>query len=213
MINGASGQVYGGGRRHALEELNKQSCITPLYCVHTRDSLDEIVLRRARLVNIDLAHAEMPRADLRHAFLVGANFKDATLARAHLERAKLTESQFTDAHMFRAHLSHAVAEAARFEGAELEHADLTSADFRYADLEATTLTGADLTGANFICAVNLSVAQIKSARHWETAIYSRAIAAELLPTRVKESRHAACSDPSRAAIDGKSGRLLGVLLG
>jgi Pentapeptide repeats (8 copies) len=92
---------------------------------------------------INLAHAELTRANLvvahlEHANLTGAHLEHAYLAHAYLEHADLTG----------AHLEHADLTVADLTSADLTSAHLTSADLTAAHLRSADLTSAHLTGAN-----------------------------------------------------------------
>ena len=103
-------------------------------------------LKRTNLKGINLNNTNLPgayliAADLEGAYLIGTNFSGAGLSAADLSGANLI--------------------AADLEGAYLIGTNFSGAVFDFADIR-----GADLEGAK-----NLTPAQIKAAKNWQTAHY------------------------------------------
>ncbi len=100
------------------------------------DLYDKVILRKAKLININLSNSNLSKADLSEADLTGSNLNNAFLWKANLTNANLSNTN-----LFYANL----------EAANLRNAILTSTD-----LSCTDLIGADLTGTNIEAALNLA---------------------------------------------------------
>jgi uncharacterized protein YjbI with pentapeptide repeats len=111
---------------------------------------------------VDLANANIPKADLHEANLIsanlrGANLGGANLISANLRGANLINANLSDANLIDANLT-----------ANLSDANLSGADLRYANLTSNlsdaNLSGADLRGANlnnaYLGSANLSGAHL-----------------------------------------------------
>ncbi|MBW4421896.1 MAG: pentapeptide repeat-containing protein [Myxacorys californica WJT36-NPBG1] len=109
---------------------------------------------RLNLIEINLCGAELRNANLNYALLLKTN-----LSRAYLVHANLRE----------ANLSQAILSESTLESAVLQQARLINAN----------LSGANLAKADLRGAIGLTVAQVKSAKHWEDAIYDDAFRAKL----------------------------------
>jgi uncharacterized protein YjbI with pentapeptide repeats len=178
VINTAQGQPGLGGRKEALEYLNKETSLwyTPS-CKQKQnnDCLVGIKIEEANLNGISLEGANLKSSEFRETSFRAAILKEATFDQANLEKARfkganLEGAVFKDTNLKGAvftELTKEVAEEAtktnlkgtRFEGANLTGADLTGANLEgavfknFTDTDKnkiinTNLTGANLTGAN-----------------------------------------------------------------
>ncbi|MEL7313753.1 MAG: pentapeptide repeat-containing protein [Cyanobacteria bacterium J06559_3] len=86
-----------------------------------------------------------------------------------LERIAQDSLRFWKANLAQANLSKTHLSCAVLEEANLSHADLTDA----------ILYGADLQKTNLESAIDLTVAQIKSAKNWRTAVYNQTFLTQL----------------------------------
>ena len=132
VITVSQGTRGGGGRKDALEDLNKDD--VSLAGV----DISEAYLPKLNLPGAQLADANLARVDLRHANLTGADLEHANLAKAYLQGAKLAEADLTYANL---------AEATLWD-ANLAEADLMGADLAGAHLQHANLAGAHLGRAN-----------------------------------------------------------------
>ncbi|AFY36884.1 pentapeptide repeat protein [[Leptolyngbya] sp. PCC 7376] len=128
VINSAVGQVHGGGRTDALEDLNENN---------------------VSLLGINLQNAHIPGVNLKEAYLVNANLKDADLSWANLERTLLWDANLEGADLVKANLQEAGLVNANLEKANLMLASLEEAYLMSANLEKTDFISANLEGANF----------------------------------------------------------------
>jgi uncharacterized protein YjbI with pentapeptide repeats len=111
-------------------------------------------LARANLTGADMtganiAGADLTDADLARAIFTDANLSDSIFTDANLRGAHLTDAHLTDANLTRANLTRANLERANLTRANLERANLHGATLRAARLTAARLTGALLLGADF----------------------------------------------------------------
>jgi hypothetical protein len=137
LINSARGSTGDGGRRDALQDLNKDGV-----------SLAAAPLEQAYLPGVDLTRAFLERADLTDAHLTDAHLTDAHLTDAHLTDAHLTSADLTLAHLTGAVLT----------GVNLTYADLAGANLTGGLLKDANLKDANLKDAN-LKDVNLKVTQ------------------------------------------------------
>lgn len=100
-------------------------------------NLREAYLRSSRLVNVDLAGADLTDAKVLDADLYGANLDDARMAGANL----------IDSDLCNASLRHAILTKAALQGCNLNGTNLTRADLRGANLEQASLVGTHLRDA------------------------------------------------------------------
>jgi uncharacterized protein YjbI with pentapeptide repeats len=145
------------------------------------DKLTDPELRRylervkgARLRYTNLRHGHAARV-----FLAKANLANANLAGAYLHKADLRNADLSGAYLFNAFLSEAYLQEANLQQANLRSANLRYAKFDDADLKGADLKGANLEGADFRKAQGLTGDQIKAARNWPLAFYSRDLLSEL----------------------------------
>jgi uncharacterized protein YjbI with pentapeptide repeats len=138
LINVARSSAGDGGRRDALEDLNKDGV-----------SLAAAPLERAHLPRVDLKDANLEGANLE-----GANFRGADLRAANLQRAHLFGANLHNAVLggFIQHnipgLEVDVSSGANLQGADLQGADLQGADLQGANVQDANLEGANLQNAN-----------------------------------------------------------------
>jgi uncharacterized protein YjbI with pentapeptide repeats len=135
-------------------------------------NLSDADLSFANLSGADLSGADLNCAKLSFAILRGANLRGANLGFANLRNANLSFANLSGANLSDANLSHAKLSRANLSRTNLSGANLSVADLSDADLSGAKLIGADLTGADLAKIKNLTARQIKTAKDWETAIYS-----------------------------------------
>ena len=166
---------------------------------------DRVLLYRARMVKIDLKNSDLSSAVLIGANLSAANLGCVPLdskERRHcsdlretdLRDANLSDADLSNANLSSADLSSAILSSADLSGANLSSAILTDANLYGADLSSAILTdanlyGADLSGAFFcelndvhpssVLSSNILPEQIKTAKNWETAFYTKKFRAQL----------------------------------
>ena len=151
-------------------------------------NLENTHLENAHLENAHLENANLSIAHLENAHLENAHLKNVNLSHAHLEGANLSGADLSGAHVSHDHLQGAHLNRANLQGIQLYHADFEQTNFEQANLsqaylyqanfDQSNLSGANLHGAHLIEAQNLTPAQIKSACHWEAAIYRRVWSSE-----------------------------------
>jgi uncharacterized protein YjbI with pentapeptide repeats len=130
-----------------------------------------------QVVGAALGFKNLSGADARGSFLVKADLDNAELSDAVLALADLRAADLRGASMFRVDLRLANLRGADLSYANLFEANLARADLHGAKLLQTNLDGADLqeadvTSADLQGATNLVPDQVRSARGWESALYS-----------------------------------------
>jgi hypothetical protein len=146
LINAARGSSGDGGRRDALEDLNRDGvslAAAPL----EKAWLPEVDLERAALMQANLQGANLEGASLRGANLISANLEGANLNRAKLEGANLFGANLKGTDFWDANMDGAILWRANMEGAALIRADLEGANLFDASLKDAKLWGANLKGA------------------------------------------------------------------
>ncbi len=133
-------------------------------------------LINANLTEANLSDAKLDRANLIQANLTNANLSSTNLNEANLNKANLTDAildgaQLSNASLGNANLTNAILIGANLHGATLSKANLTKTDLSGADLTDVNLSDANLNKADFRKVKNLTIAQIKTAKNWELAIY------------------------------------------
>lgn len=103
----------------------------------------------------------------------------ASLHGVHLPEAKFWEVDLRDADAEGANLSGASFPGANLQNVSFIAANLRGATFRSAKMDGANLKDADVQGAVFWKTQGLTVEQIKEARNWESAKYSRDLALSL----------------------------------
>jgi uncharacterized protein YjbI with pentapeptide repeats len=101
-----------------------------------------------RLIQADLAGADLSERYLEGADLRGTNLTGATLQATYLEGAHLNRARLERAYLSRARLDGVNFSHANLKGADLSDASLINTNLRYADLRGASLKGADLTEAS-----------------------------------------------------------------
>lgn len=108
LINSARGSTGDGGRKDALQDLNRDGvslAAAPLEKAHLpkvdlKDAyLEGANLKGANLTDANLQSANLTGAGLRGAFLMGANLEDANLMTANLEGAILMSANLKNAYL------------------------------------------------------------------------------------------------------------------
>jgi uncharacterized protein YjbI with pentapeptide repeats len=135
-------------------------------------------LQGVRMERGNLNSAVLKRADLRNAHLQGARLGSANLIGADLRGASLQGANFNLANLESANLADTKLGGGSFQGANLSNAILRCkrhlcGNFRGVDLSGTVMNGAYLDHADFTHAKNLSVTEVRSARNWPFAYYSK----------------------------------------
>ncbi len=136
-------------------------------------------LSKARLGLANLSKANLFEADLSGAWLGWANLSGAVLFEADLSKANLFEANLSKAGLVGANLSGADLRGANLLGADLRGANLQGANLRWANLQEADLWRASLQGAYLREAEGLTAYQVKTARNWELAFYSKDFLKEL----------------------------------
>lgn len=135
----SQGRGAGGGRKDALEDLNKDDVSL------SGVDISKAYLPELNLPGAQLADANLARVDLRHANLTGADLEHANLAKAYLQGAKLAEADLTYAN--------------------LAEATLWDANLAEADLTGANLAGAHVRNAN-LARVHLGRVNLKNINFW-----------------------------------------------
>ena len=168
LINAARGSTGDGGRRDALQDLNKDHvslALAPLEQAY----LSRVDLQGANLAYAHFQNAELEGANLQNTHLGGSNLQDASLREANLQGALLADANLQGANLQDARLSGAILEDAYLQGADLAGATLAGADLAGADLAGANLQGgglvARLSGAHLEPA-SLEPANLEGARLW-----------------------------------------------
>lgn len=123
VINIAQGKPGGGGRKDALEDLNRD---------------------KVSLAYVDVSEAWLPELNLENAILYRANFNKAVLSGANLSGANLHSVVLIEADLNSANLAEANLTWARLSEAGLSDVDLSGANCNCADFSFARLDGADL---------------------------------------------------------------------
>lgn len=155
-------------------------------------NLSHANLSKADLNGNNLTHVNLSKTDLSNSNLSNADLSDAELINADLSNSELIDTSLRQGNLSNADLS----------DANLSNADLSDADLRMANLSDADLSNADISGAilfngstftgqlllNFFEYEdktpeeeygNITLDQIKQAKHWEKAIYSPEFRKEL----------------------------------
>ncbi len=144
----------------------------------TEDSTRSIVaLNNALLSRVDLHDVDFNHVDLREADLSGADLRGANLGKANLNGADLSKANLSGADLFESDLG-----KANLSGADLSKANLGKTNFRGANL-----SGADLRGA-FLFRTNLSGADLLGASLRKANLFGATlIRASLKETDLREA--------------------------
>jgi uncharacterized protein YjbI with pentapeptide repeats len=147
--------------------------------------LSEIYLGGAKLIKASLRNANLYKANTRKDLPVKiVNFSQAILTKAKLTDARLTSAILSEANLSEANLCHAYLYGANFAKAQLidtnfSDANLSNANLSEANLDGSILNNTDLFKTNLIGTKGLTPHQIKRAKNWEKAIYSKEFRADL----------------------------------
>jgi hypothetical protein len=149
--------------------------------------LGKIRFSSMKLPGGNLAAANLSGADLSGAYLSDANFQGANLTKARLVLADLRRVNLRNADLTSADLSAAVLTGAVLAGAKLNRANLVKARLDGVDLTGANLQRADLRGAS-----GITLEQIASTLHSDTAIFDERQLATLQRTSNPQiARHGA----------------------
>jgi uncharacterized protein YjbI with pentapeptide repeats len=175
-------------RIQALQDLNEDGVsllgISLANAHLQRIDLHGSILMSADLSGVDLSGANLRGANLNHANLSRSILIDTDLRRANIGVADLRGAILGIADLALADLRDADLRDASLSGANLHKAILRDADLRGADLRDVILQDADLNCTDLREVKNLTLAQIRSARCWEQAIYDKVVYQKLeLPQR------------------------------
>ncbi len=156
-------------------------------------------LFRANLKGVGLAGVDLESAKLGYASIGGASLRKAKLRHANLSFANRPVPPWLDqqpgypmaAPQMGPERSKSLdVQLVEFQGAELQDADLSNSDFQgadftgadlaraimvNADLFNANLLNANLDGTNLVSCENLTPEQVKTAKNWEKANYSRGL--------------------------------------
>ncbi len=120
MINSAKGMSGDGGRREAIEELNKEGVellgLSAENAYLSKVRIPKGKLRRASFRNADMQGADLTKADLKNCDFGNADLRDAKLMGAILIGADLLNAKFQGADLTGADLSGANLKNAVFQG-------------------------------------------------------------------------------------------------
>ena len=141
-------------------------------------------LEEAFFLLTQLQKANLSSANLKNADLEGVNLLETNLQKANLQGAyilgNLQSANFQEANLKGANLQGAYLKNANFKAANLKSASLQDAN-----LEGASFADADLQGTNLQNAKGINSAQVKEAKHWKLAKYSKDFAIAL---RLPESK-------------------------
>ncbi len=178
VVDAANGLRTSYARIQALQDLNE----------------DQVSMKGLSAVEADLRNIDFHRADLSNADLSGSDLRGANLSNANLANANLANVDFSNANLANARLSNSNLADANFVEANLSNVDfvgaiITDTNFVRANLERayfgdnsfikTNLKDAIIRKTQFFGVENLSSAQVKSALHWQEAIYDAALTSQL----------------------------------
>ena len=182
LIDGSRGSETSGARYSAIERLHKERVSlrgldaegADLHRIQLpeanleRSNLQKADLQKANLVGVNLQEANLQEANLQESRLEGANLWLVDLRGANLEKANLTNSRLSAAKLHRA-----VMRKTNLEGADLRGSRFYDTDFRGANFK-----DADIRGAEFARVKDLTFDQIKVAKNWQDAEFSKDVLPE-----------------------------------
>ncbi|AFY71694.1 pentapeptide repeat protein [Thalassoporum mexicanum PCC 7367] len=138
------------------------------------DPAQVVQLRQTKICQgCDLSRAYLVANKLDYAYLLSADLSRASLSFASLDHASLSRTNLSGAILDGAVLTNAKLLFANLSDANLAAADLSNANLNSANFQGTNLTGANLDRADLSYARNLTIDQVKSAKNWQQAIFSR----------------------------------------
>ena len=162
VITSNEGKTGSGGRIQALQDLNNDGVDL------TGVDLRMAFLRGVKLQHVTLSWADLTGADLSGAKLVGAQLLGARLSGARLGEADLSGARLVGADLSGANLGLANLHLAALVNTNLSGVNLYGANLSRAEFFGAILEGAGVHGANLSKAVNLTQAQVDSARGDDT---------------------------------------------
>ena len=178
VVDAAHGLRTSYARIQALQDLNEdQVSMKGLYPADA--DLRNIDLKGADLSNADLSGANLQGANLINANLSNANLADVDFSNANLANARLSSSNLTNTNFVETNLSNVDFVGAILTDANFVRANLERAYFGDNSFLKTNLKDADIKRTKFFGVENLSSAQIKSALHWQEAIFDAALTSQL----------------------------------
>lgn len=170
VIIAAQGQLNGGGRADALQDLNRDGISLKSIDI-SKAFLPDLNLENAILNDANLAGADLEKAILTGADLEKANLAGAKLFGANLDGADIRDANFAGASLRRAEFAKAKLWHANFDGADLEKANFAGANLNDANLTRANLVGASLDGAFLFSAIltgaDLSHAKLVNIKGWQ----------------------------------------------
>ncbi|MEM9274037.1 MAG: pentapeptide repeat-containing protein [Cyanobacteria bacterium P01_F01_bin.143] len=178
VVDSAHGLKTSYARIQALQDLNEDQVSMKGLSASEAD-LRNIDLNGADLSNADLQDADFRGADLSGANLSNANLTNVDFSNANLANARLSGSDLTGANFVETNLSNVDFVGAIIADTNFVRANLERAYFGDNSFIKTNLKDAEIKKTKFFGVENLSSAQIKSAAHWQEAIYDAALTQEL----------------------------------
>ena len=129
----------------------------------------------AELIDINLSHANLSKANLMECDLSNAN-----LSYANLDNANLSQTKLSGANLSHAKLGFACLTQANLNSANLSHANLICANLSHANLNGANLRDASLSGANLEGAY-LNGANLKNAKVSDYELSSTFLEGAIMP--------------------------------
>jgi uncharacterized protein YjbI with pentapeptide repeats len=126
-------------------------------------------LEKAHLFDANLTYSDLSGANLTEANLEQACLRKATLRQAKMIKAQLKDTYLINADLSSAQLPEAILSRANLRGAELRDANLYSSNMVEANLAETNLTSANLLGANLRRA-NLTGASLQGSNFFKALL-------------------------------------------
>ena len=170
LVQECSGKQDCEGLTKAFERLVNSNKNVKSYQLNNVD-LEGANLKGAELNLTDFKNANLEEVKLQGADLKGVRLQGANLKNANLQNADLGGTELQGANLKNANLQNADLRRTKLQGANLENANLHKAKLIFVDFKDTSFKGANLENALILSSLNLSASQIKSACHWEKAIY------------------------------------------
>ena len=178
VVDAAHGLKTSYARIQALQDLNEDK-IPMIGLSAVEADLKNINLKGANLRNADLSGADFRGANLSNADLSNANLADANFSNANLANTRLSSSNLTATNFVEANLSNVDFVGAILMNTNFVRTNLERAYFGDNSFIKTNLKDANIKKTKFFGVENLSAAQIKSASHWQEAIYDAALTNQL----------------------------------
>ena len=170
LVQECGGKEDCEGLSKALERLVNSDKNVKSYKLDNVD-LEGANLKGAELNLTDLKNANLEEVQLQGANLKGVRLQGANLQNANLQNADLGGTELQGANLQNASLQNAELRRTKLQGANLDNVNLHKAELIFVDFQDASFKGANLQNAVILSSQNLSASQIKSACHWEKAIY------------------------------------------